>query len=455
MTTPILSEVDKKLISKYGNNAFMYVEYPHKKFWNNSLSYSELLENLKKGLIENKDENSLFYVHIPHCHTQCLYCTCHVEITKDYKQVKRYLDYLFKEIDILNNLFDEINIYPKISDIHLGGGSPTYPKIEDFDILIEKLGKFSDINKLNEFSIEIDPRRVKEDKMAYYHSIGINRISFGVQEFDIEVQKSIARVQPKKLVERLLTPTIRNMFPNGINFDLICGLPGQNLKNFDNTIDSVIDLSPDRICLNYLHFSPKFHPHQLLMPKELIPDEFLRKELFISAAEKLEKNGYIRAGYDHFVKDDDYLSKEIKEGTMAWNRLGIVTGNYTNTLGVGVSSSAKLSNNIYYQNYFENNEYEKNIDMGKLPIAKHHVISNEDFMREELIQTLRNYFKLDKNIFSKKYNINFNKYFEKNIKNLREYEDNKLLKNDDNFIELTPLGHQFSNLIASSFDAYL
>ena len=166
---------------------------------------------------------------------------------------------------LLTNLFDNLGIYPIVSDVHLGGGSPTYPKVEDFDKLIEKLNQIVDIKKLSEFSIEIDPRRLKEDKMIYYHSKGINRISFGVQEFDVEVQKLIARVQPKKLMERLLTPTIREMFPNGINFDLICGLPGQNLINFNTTIQSVIDLNPDRICLNYMHMSPKFHPHQLLI----------------------------------------------------------------------------------------------------------------------------------------------------------------------------------------------
>ena len=440
MNTSFLSEVDKKVLEKYGNNAFMYVEYPHKKYWNNNLSYSKLIESLKKGIFNNINENYLFYIHIPHCHTQCLYCTCHVEITKDYNQVKRYLDYLYKEIDLLTNLFDNLGIYPIVSDVHLGGGSPTYPKVEDFDKLIEKLNQIVDIKKLSEFSIEIDPRRLKEDKMIYYHSKGINRISFGVQEFDVEVQKLIARVQPKKLMERLLTPTIREMFPNGINFDLICGLPGQNLINFNTTIQSVIDLNPDRICLNYMHMSPKFHPHQLLMPSELIPDEFLRKELFILATEELEKNGYRRAGYDHFVKNDDYLSKEIDEGTMAWNRLGIVSGSYINVLGVGVNTSCLLSNNLYYQNYFENEKYEESIDMGQLPISNHHVISNEDYMRGELIQTIRNYFRLDKKNFSKKYNINFNKYFKKNLKNLADYEKDNLLKNDENFIELTTLG---------------
>ena len=136
MSSSLLSEVDKKVISKYGNNAFMYVEYPHKKYWNNKLSYFKLLEAMKKGMLENKNKNYLFYIHIPHCHTQCLYCTCHVEITKNYSLVKRYLWYLFKEFDLLTNLFNSIDLYPKISDVNLGGGSPTYPKIEDFDLLI-------------------------------------------------------------------------------------------------------------------------------------------------------------------------------------------------------------------------------------------------------------------------------------------------------------------------------
>tara|TARA_B100001123_G_C15262527_1_gene1007129 strand:+ start:461 stop:1828 length:1368 start_codon:yes stop_codon:yes gene_type:complete len=455
MNLPLRDKVDTKIFSKYGSNAFMYTEYPHKKFWNNKLSYPELIEALKKGILENKDENFLLYIHIPHCHTQCLYCTCHVEITKDYNQVKRYMDYLFKEFDLLTDLFDSIDLYPKISDVHLGGGSPTYPRIEDFDLMVEKINKITNVNKLNEFSIEIDPRRVKEDKMLYYHSKGINRISFGVQEFDLEVQKHIARVQPRKLTERLLTPKIRKLFPNGINFDLLCGLPGQNLNNFKNTINTTIDLNPDRICLNYMHLAPKFHKHQLLMPNELIPDQLLKKELFTLATELLEKNGYIRAAYDHFVKKDDYLSSENEKQTMSWNRLGVVSGNYTNIIGVGVNSTCKLSNNIHYQNYFENEDYEKNIDMGKLPIVTHHVISNEDYMREELIQTIRNYFRLDKNDFSKKYNINFNQYFEKNIEKLGEYKKNGLLTNNDNFIELTPVGYQFSNLIASSFDEYL
>ena len=449
-----LDKIDQKVLSKYGNNAFMYVEYPHKKNWNNKYNYNEVTEIIKDNLKKKINEKYLFYVHIPHCHTQCLYCTCHVEITKDYNVVKKYLDYLYKEIDMYQEMFDEISLSPKISEVHLGGGSPTYPKIEDFNILIEKLKKFIQIDKLDEFSIEIDPRRVKEDKMIYYHSKGINRISFGVQEFDKEVQKHVARVQPRSLTERLLTPKIRELFPNGINFDIICGLPGQKIESFNKTVETIIDLNPDRICLNYMHMSPKFHPHQNKMPKDIIPDQFLRKELFFMASEMLEKNGFARAGYDHFVKKDDYIYNEMKKEKMAWNRLGIASGKYNNVIGVGVSTTCKLDGKLYYQNFYDKNEYEKAIDSGKLPISTHHSMSSEDRMREELIQTIRTYFHLDKEKFSNKYQINFDEYFRKDLKKIQEYQENHLLTMDEKNIELSEVGKQFSNLVASTFDEY-
>ena len=217
------SENFEKIIKRYQSNPFMYVEYPHKRYWNKNLKNEIDLKNyFIESLKKHNDKKYLLYVHIPHCHTQCLYCTCHVEITKDYSRVKRFLDYLYKELDLLDEIFKETGLKPNFTDVHLGGGSPTYPKKEDFDILIEKLSKFVDLSKLNEFSIEIDPRRVKEEKIEYYHSKGINRISLGVQEFDTEVQKLINRVQPDKLIDRILTPKIRKLFKHGINFDITC-----------------------------------------------------------------------------------------------------------------------------------------------------------------------------------------------------------------------------------------
>ena len=444
------------LIKKYNSNPFMYVEYPHKRYWNRNLEKNINLKNYLADQIKaHKNKNYLLYVHIPHCHTQCLYCTCHVEITKDYSRVKRFLNYLYKEMDLYYKIFKDNNLNPYFSDIHLGGGSPTYPKEEDFDMLISKLSKFADLNNLNEFSIEIDPRRVKEKKIEYYHSKGINRISLGVQEFDTEVQKLINRVQPDKLIEKILTPKIRSLFKNGINFDIICGLPGQNLKNFETTVKKIIDFNPDRICLNYMHISSKFHPHQLKMPKDKIPNDVLRKELFIMATEMLEKNNFVRAGYDHFINKNDSLYDELKSNKLKWNRLGIVTGNYENIIGMGVSSVGKLEGSFYYQNTFENLEYENLLTKDLLPISNFHLMSPDDKIREEVIQSLRTYFYLDVVQIEKKYSINFFEYFKNNIEKLKIYETENMINISEKKLEIVNLGCDFANLIASNFDEYI
>ncbi len=451
-----MSENLKTILEESKKDAYMYVEFPHKKFWNNNLRNDlNINDYFGESIMNSKDKSYLYYIHIPHCHTQCLYCTCHVEITKDYNVVKRYFDFLIKEIDIQINIFKKYKVYPKITDLHYGGGSPTFLKKDEFDKLNDKLKNFVDFSKLNECSIEIDPRRIREDMMHFYHSRGINRVSFGVQEFDKSVQKMIARVQPEFLLERLLTKEIRDKFRNGINFDLICGLPGQNLENFEVTIKKTIEFSPDRICLNYLHVSPKFHPHQLKMPKDMLPDEVKRKELFKLAEEFLLKNNYIRAGYDHFVKNNDYLAEEIKQNQASWNRLGIVTGKYTNTIGAGVSATCKIEGKLYYQNCFENNVYEDRLNKNLLPITKYHSLSKDDQIREKIIKDIRLFFSINKISINNEYQINFDQYFKDEINSLNLFFDEKLIENTSKDLKITKQGEVFSNLIASKFDNYL
>ena len=445
----------KKFLESYDDNSLMYVEYPHKRFWNNRLDGKSFEKFLKNSISQNIKQKFLYYIHIPHCHTQCLYCTCHVEITKDYNVVKKYFEYLLKEIKLQKKIFESLENSISFTDLHLGGGSPTFLKEDEFDILQTKLGTFIDFDNLNEYAIEIDPRRIKEDRMIYYHSKGINRVSFGVQEFDLNVQKAVNRVQPDFLIDRLLKKEIRDLFPNGINFDLLCGLPNQNIKGFEKTIEKTIDYSPDRICLNYMHMSPKFHPHQLKMSKDTIPNQTLKKELFLLAEEKLLKNGYIRAGYDHFIKKNDYLADELKNLKAGWNRLGVVTGEYKNILGAGVSSTCKINGKINYQNTFENSEYIKMIDNGNLPVSNFHTSSCDDKIREFIIQNIRQFFRVDKRIVSETFQINFDEYFSETLLKIKEFESHKLLYNNIDEIVLSKSGMVISNLVASKFDKYL
>ena len=450
-----LKKIDRGLIERYGKEAFMYVEYPHKRFWDRRPSDGDYRLELKKLLSNAPEHPMMLYVHIPFCHKQCLFCTCHVDITLDYSRVTKYLDYLHKEIDFLAEFFSTHGFSPNFHGVHLGGGSPTYPKELEFDRLVKRLSTIVDIASLDEFAIEIDPRRVKPHQMKYYRDHGINRVSFGIQDFDLRVQKAVDRVQPSKLIERLLTPAIRDMFPNGVNFDIICGLPKQTQETFLSTMSEVVRMLPDRVCVNYMHMSSHFHPHQLRMPADAIPDRFTRKEMFTVAAKILLANGYVRTGYDHFVRHSDPVAIALQNGYMGWNRLGVTTGRYDSTIGIGVSSTSTVGDRFYCQNYYDISDYMSAIDRGEFPIELSYSLSDEDLLRRSVIQRLRNYFSVEKAEVETEFGIDFDVHFHREIIALSDYVTNGLVLIEDDRITINEIGWQFANLIASIFDIYI
>lgn len=452
-------DVDMNLVKKYDHNAFMYVEYPHKSFWSEQFNDGDFKTALQTLLSQDKDAPLMLYIHIPFCPKQCFYCTCRTIITSDYERSKDYLKHLYREIDLYREVFEENSVVPNFQEIHIGGGSPTLLREKEFDSLIEKLQSLVDVKNLSEFSIEIDPREVDEERMRYYHSKGINRISFGVQDFDPDVQKSINRIQPPELIENLLTPQIRQLFSNGVNFDIICGLPLQSPATMKMTFERIVKISPDRVCLNHLHYSPKFAKHQQIMtdgrngrPTKL-PDSYEKKVLFNEALKILVNNGYLRTGYDHFAKPTDEVAKAMQKKNMHWNSLGVTAGRYLNVIGLGVHSYSTIGN-YYSQNVYELSDYQQALSNGKLPIYRGYELNNDDLIRRDIIQSLRNYFALDYRGIEEKYNIDFSQYFSEEIAALDEFAKDRLVKLTDNSIVITELGRQFANLVCGNFDAY-
>ena len=444
---------DLNLLKKYDVHAFDYIEYPHKSFWNKKIEDKDIIDSLEK--VCDSGESIMLYVHIPFCEQLCMFCICHRQITKDYEVAINYLkNSLFKEIDLYKNISDRVGKKFNIKEVYFGGGSPTFLREKEFILLKDKLKLITNFDDLNQFSVEIDPRRVDENKLLFYSDQGVNKISFGIQDFDRTVQEKINRIQPASIIKNLLTDRVREKF-RSINFDLLIGLPGQTKKSISDTIGETINLRPDRIALAYLAYNPDFHPHQRhMMMKELLPDFYRRKEIFIEALNKLLDSNYIRTGFEHFAVPDDDVTKSLEKRRAYYNSFGTTTGDCKNILALGRSSYSTIGENIYFQNHYNQKEYQTKLENNKIPIERGWILNKNDIIRREVIKQIRTYFDVDfKKIFNQ-YNIDEN-YFTKEFDILKEFQNDKLLNFEKDRLKLTEEGKHFSNLVSSVFDTYI
>lgn len=444
------------LLKKYhANLIYDYTEYPTKGNWSEEFNSESYKNAILDWYPKNKSKPVLFYVHTPFCEQLCNFCLCSKEITKDYNRVKDYLyKYLSKEIDLLEDHLVKNKINFNFKEIYFGGGSPTYYKDEEFKYLINRLKKFIDFKNLGDFTVEIDPRRVDESKLLFYHDMGVNRLSFGIQDFDPGVQEEINRMQPPELLDKLLTDKVRKLFPV-INFDLLIGLPRQNTDTITKTINEVVRLKPSQLQTMYVHYKPGTRKYMIKMVRnEPMLDFFDRKAVFLKASELLHKGGYSRAGFESYALPNDPLTKSMNEKKAVYNSLGTQKGEATNFIAVGSSAHGVLNDNYYFQNFYEQDLYRKALDEEKFPIYRGIKISNDDAIRREVIRHIRTFFNVEYSFFENKYKINFADYFAKEIMNLKVYENDELLKlNDNNFI-LSDLGQHFSPQVANVFDTY-
>lgn len=444
------------LIKKYHSNlVYDYTEYPTKGNWSEKFNSKDYEKAILDWYPKNKDKPVLFYVHTPFCEQLCYFCLCSKVITSNYDHVKNYLyTDLSREFDLLENFLNKNHVKFNFKEIYLGGGSPTYYKEEEFRHLIKKLKSIIDLKKISNFTIEVDPRRVDEEKLIFYHEQGINRLSFGIQDFDLNVQNEINRVQPPDLVEKLLTPKVRKLFPV-INFDLLIGLPKQSKKSMTNTIREVAKLKPTQLQTMYVHYKPQTRKYMIKMVRnEPMLDFFDRKAVFETASKELMNYGYTRAGFESYALPEDPLTKSINNKKAVYNSLGTQTGEATNFIAVGSSAHGVLNDDYYFQNFYEHNLYKEALDKGEFPIYRGIKMSKDDAIRREVIRHIRTFFEVDYNFFENKYHFKFFDYFKNELINLRSFERDKLLTFNFSNITLSPLGRHFSPQIANCFDKY-
>ncbi|MBP8161336.1 MAG: oxygen-independent coproporphyrinogen III oxidase, partial [Ottowia sp.] len=323
------------------------------------------------------------YVHIPFCESLCYYCACNKIITKHHERSAPYLRYLSKEVDLH---VQHIGAGQSVSQLHLGGGTPTFFSDDELSELMAMLRRNFNLVPGGEYSIEVDPRTVTAERLAHLARLGFNRLSFGVQDFDPIVQKAVHRVQPAEQVFALVEAA-RGIGFESINVDLIYGLPKQTPESFDRTLAQVAELRPDRIALYaYAHLPERFKPQRRIIAIDL-PGAPNKVAMLARSLAAFEQAGYVYVGMDHFALPNDALAVAKRQGRLHRNFQGYSTQPDCDLIGLGVSAIGKVGA-TYSQNAKSLEEYQDLLDQGHLPVVRGLAVSRDDLLRRAVIMAL-------------------------------------------------------------------
>lgn len=449
MENLLKEKITREFAKKYDLKVPYHTSYPTIGVWSEKFSENEYKDAITE--LGKANPTISLYTHFPFCAKRCLFCICHTSVTNNRNKIKEFLKYTKSDIENQKRFMENIGFKPRIQEIHFGGGSPSYMTEEEFDCFLDILKDAFDLSELKEATIEIDPRNVGLEKIEYYKSKGINRISFGIQEFDPRIQKIINRIHTPEDIRKYLTLEARNGIKS-INFDLLYGLPLQTRESFKETLNIAVELNPDRITLlKYVHL-PERILHQNYLNNFKFPNDYENLMIFVDSVEFLTKKGYVHIGINDFVKLDDDLAIAFKNKNLRRDFNGFSVGDVTDIFGIGPSSTSSFLN-YYVQNSYMGNYY-KNIDLKKIPIHRGFKLSKEDLLRREIINKILCNRSLDFKEISNKYEIEFKIHFEKEIKLLKEMEEDGILELNSEGLIVTPLGAIFIPHISSVFDSY-
>ena len=390
------------------------------------------------------------YVHIPFCESLCYYCACNKIITKHHERSAPYLSYLSKEADLH---VQHIGAGQSVSQLHLGGGTPTFFSDDELSELMAMLRRNFNLVPGGEYSIEVDPRTVTAERLSHLARLGFNRLSFGVQDFDPIVQKAVHRVQPAEQVFALVEAA-RGIGFESINVDLIYGLPKQTPESFDRTLAQVAELRPDRIALYaYAHLPERFKPQRRIIAIDL-PGAPNKVAMLARSLAAFEQAGYVYVGMDHFALPTDALAVAKRQGRLHRNFQGYSTQPDCDLIGLGVSAIGKVGA-TYSQNAKSLEEYQDLLDQGHLPVVRGLAVSRDDLLRRAVIMALMCQGELQFESIELAHLIDFQDYFAAELDTLRGMQDQGLVTVSDSAIQVTPMGWFFVRGVAMVFDKYL
>ena len=390
------------------------------------------------------------YVHIPFCESLCYYCACNKIITKHHELSKPYLKYLAKEVELYHHA---MGMGQAVSQLHLGGGTPTFFNDSELRELMAILKRCFNFVAGGEYAVEVDPRTVNADRLAVLFELGFNRLSFGVQDFDPEVQKAVHRIQPAKQVFALVEAA-RQIGFESVNIDLIYGLPKQTPESFERTVAQVNLLRPDRIALYaYAHLPERFKPQRRILSAEL-PLASSKLAMLSGAMDALINAGYVYVGMDHFALPEDALAVAKRQGRLHRNFQGYSTQPDCDLLGLGVSAIGRMGG-TYSQNAKTMEEYVDMLDQGQWPIVKGLALSRDDLIRRAWIMAIMCQGRVNFEDFNLAWLIDVKKYFASEFKQIESLQAHGLVELSESSLQVTATGWFFVRGVAMVFDRYL
>lgn len=436
------------LIRKYDKSGPRYTSYP------TAVQFTEDfgIDDYKAQIAQSNQSGKALslYFHIPFCDTVCFYCGCSKVATKDRSKAQPYLDHVYKEMAMQSALFDTNRV---VEQLHWGGGTPTFINHQQMKELMERTRQYFSLldDDSGEYSIEIDPREASAETISVLRSIGFNRMSLGVQDFNPEVQKAVNRIQSEAETREVIQAA-RDCGFHSVSLDLIYGLPHQSVRTFDETLDKILALSPDRLSVfNYAHLPEMFKPQRRINEADL-PSADEKLSILQHCIEKLTAEGYEYIGMDHFARPNDELALAQKNKTLYRNFQGYSTHADCDLVAFGITSIGKVAD-CYSQNLKTIDDYYQAIDEDRLPVFRGVKLDDDDVLRREVINQLICHFELNKHDISQAFAINFDEYFATELNELEEMAADGLLEQGDT-IKVTPSGKLLIRNICMVFDKY-
>jgi oxygen-independent coproporphyrinogen-3 oxidase len=446
----IMPGVTTAMLQKYDVSGPRYTSYPTADRFVEAFTEDAYKLALEQRRVAGAALPLSIYVHIPFCESLCFFCACNKIVTKHHERSAEYLRYLNREIDLH---IEHLGIGQTISQLHLGGGSPTFFSDEELAELMNMLKRNFVFAPNGEYSIEVDPRTVNEQRLKHLSELGFNRLSFGVQDFDPEVQKAVHRIQPAEQVFSLVEAARQLKF-DSVNVDLIYGLPMQTPESFTRTLKQIVELRPNRIALyGYAHLPERFKPQRRISEYEL-PAAQDKIAMLSSALTAFIKAGYVYVGMDHFALPDDDLAIAKRQGRLHRNFQGYSTQPDCDLISLGVSAIGRVGA-TYSQNAKTIEEYFDYLNQGRFPVVRGLALSRDDLIRRAVIMAIMCQGALQYESIELAYVIDFKTYFANELELLKEQQVIGMVELDDTGLQVTDTGWFFVRAVAMLFDKYL